>query len=469
MKRKLFIRADGNTDIGLGHLIRCSALAEMLLSDFEISFYCIHIPEQISNDFTSKGFKVKCIDNNDDFIKILTGDETVVLDHYGLNTEFQKRIKSQGNKLVCIDDVFDKEFYADLIINHAPNITKAMYQAQPYTKFALGLDYVLLRTPFIEAAKKAKLPKKENSVFICFGGSDVNNLTEKTVSIVLNDSRFNEINVVVGSSYSHKTSLELLSKAHRNVKIHEALDADEMISLMKMTQLAILPCSGILLEALALKLTVIAGTYVDNQSILYDGAKKADLIIDTKHFSENDLKKAINKFFQTKTQQKEVTIDGLSGKRFKAVFFKYSVSLRPANEKDMLLLFDWANDPDVRKNAFNSEKIELENHKKWYSNKIKDANTKILILEKDELPLGQIRFDKTDDNWTIDYSIDAKYRGLGLGGRIIELGIEHLKEDVKAIVKVDNIGSCKVFENLGFTNTNEGNINVYQKKWKRRS
>ncbi len=471
MKRKLFFRADGNAEIGLGHLIRSSALAEMLSIYFETTFYCIDIPEGISNSFYSKGFIVKDIENNDDFIEILTGQEIVVLDHYGLNTDFQKRIKSKGNKLICIDDVFDKEFYADLIINHAPSITKAMYKAQPFTKFALGLDYVLLRNPFLKAAKKTKLPKKENSVFICFGGSDINNLTERTLNVILNFNHFNDINVVIGSSYDYKKNLELISKAHINVKIHQSLSAEKMIALMTMSQLAVVPCSGILLEALALKLSVIAGTYADNQHILYEGFKKSDLIIDAKHFGENELQEAVKSFFKTKTKNKKVVIDGLSGKRIKSIFFKYAVSLRPANEKDMLLLFNWANDSDVRKNALNSEKIELENHKKWYLDKIKDLNSKIYILEKDDFPLGQIRFDKTDENWNIDYSIDKKYRGLGLGGTIIELGMEQLKENLKAIVKIENVSSCKVFENLGFTKAikNEGNINVYQKKWEKRS
>src|SRR5690606_7221621 len=228
MKRKLFFRTDGNTEIGLGHLIRSSALAEMLSSDFEITFYCISIPEKISDDLCTKGFSVKNIEYNDEFIDILTGQEIIVLDHYSLNSDFQKKIKLKGNKLICIDDVFDKEFYADLIINHAPNISKAMYKAQPFTKFALGLDYVLLRSPFLQAAKKTKLPKKENSVFICFGGSDIHNLTQRTLNVILNINRFNDINVVIGPSYKNKEDLELLSKAHTNVNIHQSLNAEEM-------------------------------------------------------------------------------------------------------------------------------------------------------------------------------------------------------------------------------------------------
>ena len=39
--------------------------------------------------------------------------------------------------------------------------------------------------------------------------------------------------------------------------------------------------------------------------------------------------------------------------------------LRTADENDMDLLFQWANDPDVRKNSFHSEPISYETHKKY--------------------------------------------------------------------------------------------------------
>lgn len=472
MKKKILIRADGNETIGLGHLTRCFALAEMLSADFEIIFCSIHIPKSLFNDITSKGFKVHSLKNNEEFIDILTGREIIILDHYSLDSDFQKRIKSKGNKLICIDDIFDKEFYADLIINHAPGISKEFYKSQSYTKFAIGLDYALLRSPFLEVAQEKFFSKKEKSVFICFGGSDIQNLTLRALKILIKDPRFTEINAVIGASYNHTEDLKLFSEKHKNIKLHQSLNAKEMISLMKKSELAIVPCSGILLEALALRLTLIAGTYVDNQKVLYEGAKKANLIIDAKKFSEDELKDAIEVFFKFPNKDKEPVIDGFSAKRFKSILFKYSVNLRKVNDKDALLLFDWANDPDVRKNALNSNEIELENHKNWFSKKINDPNnTEIYILEKDGRPLGQVRFDKIDGIWEIDYSIDKQYRGLGLGGRIIELGIEELKKDVKAIVKIENLSSCKVFENLGFKNenTSDGNINVYIKKWKKRS
>ena len=37
-KPRVVFKADGNKDIGLGHIYRCIALAQMLKSEFEVAF-----------------------------------------------------------------------------------------------------------------------------------------------------------------------------------------------------------------------------------------------------------------------------------------------------------------------------------------------------------------------------------------------------------------------------------------------
>ena len=72
------------------------------------------------------------------------------------------------------------------------------------------------------------------------------------------------------------------------------------------------------------------------------------------------------------------------------------LTLRKAKEDDCDLLYRWANDPKVRKNSFNKEKIDYEEHKKWFENKLNSDKSYMFIL-KDEVPLGQIRIDIEDN------------------------------------------------------------------------
>nr|WP_308991775.1 GNAT family N-acetyltransferase [Mariniflexile sp. KMM 9835]MDQ8211335.1 GNAT family N-acetyltransferase [Mariniflexile sp. KMM 9835] len=122
----------------------------------------------------------------------------------------------------------------------------------------------------------------------------------------------------------------------------------------------------------------------------------------------------------------------------------------------MQLIFDWANDDEVRQNAINKNKIIWEEHKEWISKKILNPNSQIFILQDEEKTIGQIRFDKTKAHFEIDYSIDKRYRGLGYGHKILCLGIQKLNQKVrnvlpiKALVQENNIASKKIFKNAKF-------------------
>ena len=153
MKTKIYIRADGNSIIGLGHLVRCIALAKMLENNFEIIFVSIEIPENIIEEIEKNNIKISKINSNSGLLKLLNGDEIVIIDQYDIALDFHDKIKKTGAKLVCIDDIHDKEFNADLIINHSPGITTKNYKAKSYTQFALGPDYVLLRPLFLNSSK----------------------------------------------------------------------------------------------------------------------------------------------------------------------------------------------------------------------------------------------------------------------------------------------------------------------------
>ena len=131
--------------------------------------------------------------------------------------------------------------------------------------------------------------------------------------------------------------------------------------------------------------------------------------------------------------------------------------------EDIELYFTWANDPDVRRNAFNQNPILFADHRKWFENKLQSASSFLYVLEKDGRPAGQIRFDATEENvFEIDFSIDRNFRGQGLGAHILKRGMQQFSMDiaslpdagapilVKGIVKYENTASCRAFLRAGF-------------------
>jgi UDP-2,4-diacetamido-2,4,6-trideoxy-beta-L-altropyranose hydrolase len=269
-KPNVYIRADGSPEKGLGHLVRCIALSHMLQNDFDITFVCLQIPEKIKRELEESQFALMEIEESI-FLELIKPKDIVVLDGYHFDTNYQKKIKATGVKLVCIDDLHDKEFVADLIINHAPGVKPEDYKAQPYTQFALGLGYALLRPVFLGQAKKVRKVEKIETVLVCFGGSDYKNLTEQALIYVQKIKQFKKIIIVTGSAYKSFSSLKTLIDSDKRIHHFHAIDEKKMLLLMEETDLAFVPSSSILLEVIASGCLAMFGYYTKNQIDMAQG------------------------------------------------------------------------------------------------------------------------------------------------------------------------------------------------------
>jgi UDP-2,4-diacetamido-2,4,6-trideoxy-beta-L-altropyranose hydrolase len=316
MKRDLMIRTEGSADIGLGHVVRCISLAGMLKDDFKITFVYKNIPASLLDDIHKIGRSLQ-IKKERSFFDELSPGTVVVLDGYQFDTDYQKKIKQTGCSLVCIDDMFDKPFYADLIINHAPGITEKNYDALPCTKFALGPDYVLLRPSFLKTGYQPPKTLAYENILICFGGSDSENLTKRTMNVVFGFNQFKKIFIITGSAYKHEKGLLEILKKDKRAEYFHALDQQQMAQLMIRSDVAIVPASGILFEVLATGTTAISGMYTENQKNVYSGFKKKKAIVDAGTFQVHEIDHAIRSLGSFK---KTSIIDGKSPERFKKLF-----------------------------------------------------------------------------------------------------------------------------------------------------
>jgi RimJ/RimL family protein N-acetyltransferase len=143
-------------------------------------------------------------------------------------------------------------------------------------------------------------------------------------------------------------------------------------------------------------------------------------------------------------------------------YFFDDVSLRDATEDDMMMYFEWANDPQVRSNSFNEQPIPVESHRKWFANKLKSNGTLLFVCLVNDIPVGQIRFDEAgDESFEIDFSIDSAYRGRQLGHKILIAGVRALAQRkpntriVKGKVKDRNEASKRSFVSAGFLDSGQ--------------
>lgn len=265
MGRRICFRADASAEIGYGHFIRSLALANMLKDDFECVFYT-QSPTVYQRNEAEKVCELVALPADNSrfalFLDYLKGDEIVVLDNYFFTTDYQRQIKAKGCKLVCIDDLHNKHYVADVVINQGVEDEK-LFSKEVYTKLCLGLDWTLLRKVFLSPPSSSKKP---NHWFISFGGSDFNNFTYRFCQYLNDSSLVDSITAVVGDAYKYTDSLHSLKK----VAIKKNLTAKQMHDEMSLAEYALVPSSSVCIETLACKCKIASGYYVDNQRGFYN-------------------------------------------------------------------------------------------------------------------------------------------------------------------------------------------------------
>ena len=122
-----------------------------------------------------------------------------------------------------------------------------------------------------------------------------------------------------------------------------------------------------------------------------------------------------------------------------------------------LVVKNTSNNLTIYSQSFNSDKIDLEDHKKWLKNVLNDDITKFLVLEYAADIIGQLRFDFDETYPVISISLNKNYRGLGLSKFLLNEGIKYIGESEKivAYIKKDNIRSISFFKSMGFKKDSE--------------
>lgn len=270
---KIKIRTEGNSKLGYGHLQRTYAIAEYIIkhSDHQIIYYT---QNSDSNFFDNKPVEQIQIEKENEFLDSIGPEEIIIVDGYQWNISFFRSVKEKCHKLVVIDDLADRELIADILINHSADST-IDYSKSNINQCLLGPRYALLSAPFTQNYNNGL--RDEDSILVCFGGSDPLNLTAKLWSTVA--SCFKKVDLVTGAGYRHRIDLKNNLAKCTNVNYEHNVSSTRMAELMEKSQFALLPSSSILFEALSRGLAVFSGYFIDNQQRIYAGFERERLII----------------------------------------------------------------------------------------------------------------------------------------------------------------------------------------------
>lgn len=131
-----------------------------------------------------------------------------------------------------------------------------------------------------------------------------------------------------------------------------------------------------------------------------------------------------------------------------------SIGFRIATLEDCDLMFYWANDPETRKNAFNTNQIKYTDHIYWFGQL--NLNNVLIYFDELNVPVGVVRIDNKSNEWVITVMVDSKQRNKGYASKMLSTApIEFFKQNslvdkIVAYIKESNTASVRTFSKVGF-------------------
>jgi spore coat polysaccharide biosynthesis protein SpsF len=242
----VLIRCDGAPDIGLGHVVRCIALADELRDGQQCGVKFLTQRGDVAFRLLEKAGHVvlppATHDEPDDaWISRVIAEEkpdVLVMDFRDpLSPEAVLAWRRQGVLAVTIDDPEDKRVACDLVFSPPVPQVKRMSWAGFTGELKVGWEWVLLRRQFANLSSVAKANPRP-VVLVTMGGSDPAGLTLKAVKAL--DSLAEEFDtvLVVGGAFCHNEALvKLLQVAKRKFEIRR--NVADMAGVMAQADLAV--------------------------------------------------------------------------------------------------------------------------------------------------------------------------------------------------------------------------------------
>ena len=467
------LRADGNSRIGLGHVMRLLALAEILRPDFAEAVFLIREPDAgLTQQLEAVGLQAVALpaqplaEEAAYLVRhVLRPTDVLVLDGYDFRYDYQNTVRGAVARLVYVDDLHNFPLAADLVLNPAGGVQPSQYQMrQPGARLLAGPAYAPLRAAFREVTQLPAATALPDTVLVCLGGADPTHQTHRVMAELLALPSVRQVHAVVGSAYSGREGLQAWASQQPSLTLHHSLSAPELVALMRQCGAAVCSPSTISYEYCAagggvLLLLPVADNQHDINHFLLEAGLALPYPSAPNVLTSPEAGRLTNQLRQTQRR----VFDGLAPVRLRQEFRALLLppppfSLRPVAPTDSAQLLAWTNDPTVRQFSFNPDPVAQAMHELWLAARLRDPGSLLLLAEDaaSGQPLGLIRFQVEGPRATLSYLLDARFRGRGLAPLLLLAGTRRATAAFAAVrqvvghVQAANVASVKAFERAGF-------------------
>lgn len=272
----ILFRTDSSSQIGTGHIMRDLVLASQLQNEFphaKIVFATQNLDGNINYKISEAGYEILTLNSHaiEELLEIIKTwhVEMLVIDHYGIDVEYEEEIKDKNStmKILSFDDTYEKHF-CDILLNHniSANANKYKNLVPTNCELRCGAKYTLLRDEFYIELKKYKTNNSIFTIFVAMGGTDNSNINIKILNILC---AIKNIKVVIVTTTANIYLKKLINYCKNKKWVELHIDTNQISKLMSKSNLAIVTPSVTVNEVYFMKIPFIAIKIADNQKEIY--------------------------------------------------------------------------------------------------------------------------------------------------------------------------------------------------------
>jgi UDP-2,4-diacetamido-2,4,6-trideoxy-beta-L-altropyranose hydrolase len=282
---QIAFRADASRQVGYGHVMRCLSLADVLAARGDrCTFLCRPAPGDLLDEIKRRGHTVihmpsvsgeaamaESEDARDTGRSLLhRAIDWLVVDHYGLDIEWEQAVAPCARNLLVIDDMGRDHDCTLLLDQNFPNPMHERYRRTlPEAKLLMGPKYALLHANFA-ASRTIALRRRTGTldrILVSMGGSDPSNATAKAVmGLECAWQTGWQVDVVIGAGNAHRALMESICSRLPAARLH--VHTSNMAQLMTAADCAIGAGGSTTWERCCLGLPAIVSTLsIDQISI----------------------------------------------------------------------------------------------------------------------------------------------------------------------------------------------------------
>ncbi len=475
---EILVRVDAGPVPGLGHAMRCLALAQGWQdSGGSAAFLMAETLPVMEACLRKEGIETirlrAAVGSDEDAQRTSEtatqlGAAWIVVDGYRFRAEYQHALKVSSHRVLAFDDYgHTGHCSADLVLNQNPGVLDALYaDREPGTYCLLGRRYILLQREFRTQTRTSRtIVAHARKILVTFGSVDAANVM-LTVLQSLSAARIPdpEVHVVVGSANPNLKSLEAAAAAARG-HIELERDPESLVDQMAWADMAVAGAGTTSYELAHMGVPSLLVVLADNQGGVgraLDAAGAARNLGWYEDLTPATLAQAIEELASNPATREAMSkrgqelVDGQGVSRVVTNLKAGLITLRRAQEEDARLLWEWANDPSVRSVSFTQDPIAWADHLRWFQAKRKDPRCLFYVgTDSSGTPIGQIRFDSRDDEAEVSVSLDARHRAHGQGSALILAGSRKVfatsrVRTLHAYIREGNEPSVRAFTKAGY-------------------